>query len=174
MHGVYHRNIKPHVLYVDMQGVIKVTSLFLARLDEFATVSGGNDELTRLGQVMGTAEYMAPEQAMDAKHADGRADIYALGCTLYFLLSGRPPYGGSSMMDKIAYHKTKPIPSLTSVGSDVPHRVDRAFQRMMAKEPAGRYPFMGDVVTALEQKRTESIISRLFRWFAPSSSNIAG
>ena len=153
MHGVYHRNLKPAVLFVDMEGQLKVTNLFLARLGEAASVDGGDEELTAMGQTMGTADYLPPEQATNAKQVDQRADIYALGCTLYFLLTGRPPYSGKSLMDKIVAHAQQPIPSLRAVRPDVPIEVDRVFQKMVAKDPAVRYPFMGDVVNSLDRKK---------------------
>ena len=121
-----------------------------------------------MGQVMGTAEYMSPEQAIDAKHADGRADVYALGCTLFFLLSGRPPFGGTSVMEKIVAHKTQPTPALSSVRSDVPNRLERAYQRMMAKDLDGRFQFMGDVVAALEPQPKASLLERIAAWFSVS------
>lgn len=165
MHGIYHRNIKPHLLFVDMQGQLRVTSLFLARIDEFASLGGNEEDLTQMGQTMGTVEYMAPEQAVDAKSADGRADIYGLGCTLCLLLTGAPPYQGKNMMQKLAAHRTAPIPSLCELRPETPARIDAIFQRMLAKAPDGRYQFMGDVVTALENPEPQSLVARLLGWF---------
>jgi len=165
LHGVFHRNIKPHVLWVDMRGQVKVGNLFLAKLGEYASVDDGQDDLTQMGQMMGTPEYLAPEQAVDAKSVDQRADIYSLGCTLHFLLIGRPPYGGKSLMDKLMAHRAQPIPSLRTLRPDVPEHVDRAFQRMLAKERGQRYAFMGEVVDALEPKPRIGFLARvLARW----------
>jgi len=164
MQGVYHRNLKPQNLLVDMQGRIKVTNLFMARLQN--PLGGGDDEeLTRMGQSMGTAEYMAPEQAVDAKSVDGRADIYALGCVLHFLLVGRPPYGGKSLMDKITAHRTQPIPRLRDKRSDVPASLDAVFRRMLAKEATGRFEFVGQVADALQQPPKRTLWQRIRRLF---------
>jgi len=161
LHGVYHRNIKPQVLWINMGGQLKITNLFLAKISDHATVDDGQDDLTQMGQMMGTVEYLPPEQAMDAKSADQRADIYALGCTLHFLLTGQPPYPGRSMMEKLAAHRTEPIPSLRAKLGAVPANLEEAFTKMLAKDTATRYQFMGDVVGVLEQRRRPTFFRRL-------------
>ena len=174
LHGVYHRNIKPHVLWVDMRGQVKIGNLFLAKLGEIASLSAEEDDLTQMGQMMGTPEYLAPEQAVDASSVDQRADVYSLGCTLHFMLTGRPPYGGKSLMDKLTAHTMKPVPSLRAARADVPEYVDRAFQRMLAKDREQRFAFMGDVVDALEpHKPSPSLLARLLAWCIPRGRNEA-
>ena len=90
---------------------------------------GGPERLTTSGQVMGTCDYMAPEQAMDSHTVDARADIYALGCTLYRLLTGQPPYHGESMMQILMAHQQAPIPSLCEARPEVPAELDAVFQQ---------------------------------------------
>ena len=90
------------------------------------------------GAAIGTPEYLAPEQAADARDVDGRADVYSLGCTLYHLLVGRPPYGGKNMMAILMAHKKEPIPSLREARPEVPEWLDELYQRMMAKKPEDR------------------------------------
>jgi serine/threonine protein kinase len=147
--NVFHRNVKPAVLLADVQGNLKVTNLFLAKIGEHADVAMAGGELTMTGQSMGTAEYLPPEQATDAKSVDQRGDIYALGCTLHFLLTGRPPYVEKSLMKKLLAHSTGPIPSLRASRGDVPEHVDAVFQKMLAKKPEGRFQSMGEVIQLL-------------------------
>ncbi len=108
--GIIHRDIKPANLLLDKEGTVKILDLGLARLQEDAA---GQAELTSTGAVMGTVDYMAPEQALNTKAADVRADVYSLGCTLYYLLTGKPAYSGDSLMSRLLAHRDLAIPSLT-------------------------------------------------------------
>lgn len=149
--GIIHRDVKPSNLLIDRKGRVKILDMGLARFDN-PLADGGppSSELTGSGEVMGTVDYMAPEQAQDTRQADHRADIYALGCTLYRLLSGKPPYQGDTMIQKILAHREQPVPSLQSIRSDVPEVLDRLYQKMMAKDPAERISSLDNVVTTLE------------------------
>jgi serine/threonine protein kinase len=166
LRDVFHRNVKPAVLLADVQGHLKVTNLFLAKIGEHADVATGGPELTLTGQSMGTAEYLPPEQALDAKSADQRSDVYALGCTLHFLLTGRPPYMEKSLMKKLAAHASAPIPSLRAARGDVPEQVDAVFQKMLAKQPGARFQSMGEILEIFaptpKKVRKKGFWSRLF------------
>ncbi|MDB5391662.1 MAG: prkC 18 [Planctomycetaceae bacterium] len=147
-HGVVHRDIKPSNLLVDQQGNVKILDMGLARLE---SAGAEQDQLTGTGQIMGTVDYMAPEQAMDTRNADGRADIYSLGITLWYLLSGRPVFDGETMMAKLLAHRERPIPSLKLACPQVSTELDATFSRMVAKTPAARFQNMTEVIAALER-----------------------
>src|SRR5262249_48630455 len=101
--GIIHRDVKPGNLLLDANGTIKILDLGLARLT--MPDNSPTDPLTGGSVVMGTAAYMAPEQALDPRNADARADIYSLGCTLHFLLTGAPPHEGASVLATLLAHR---------------------------------------------------------------------
>jgi formylglycine-generating enzyme required for sulfatase activity len=136
--GLVHRDIKPHNLILAHDGkkhVVKILDFGLAK----ATREKAARKLTAVGSMVGTPDYIAPEQIVDSAGADIRADIYSLGCTLYFLLSGHPPFTGKSGNELLEAHQTLTPPPLTEVRPEVPARLAAVVARMMAKEPAARY-----------------------------------
>ena len=149
--GVIHRDIKPSNLLLNREGTVKVLDMGLARLEELAGVTGrsGVQTLTVRGQVMGTCDYMAPEQADDPRRVDPRADVYSLGCTFYQLLAGTPPFRRSTSMQTLMAHRQAPIPSLKDVRADVPAALDQVVRRMIAKTPAERQQSMREVIDEL-------------------------
>jgi serine/threonine protein kinase len=147
--GVIHRDVKPANLLHDADGLVKVADLGLAHLNS-AHGTGSGSALTQAGGILGTADYMAPEQALDLTGIDARADIYALGCTLYYLLTGQPPYTAGSLMGLLLKHRDAPIPALGALRPDVPGEVEIIFRRMVAKQPGDRLAPMTAVVEALE------------------------
>ncbi|MBC7819067.1 MAG: protein kinase [Planctomycetaceae bacterium] len=170
--GVVHRDIKPHNLLLDPKGTVKILDMGLARLEGTVGGSAEHAALTNSGAMMGTVDYMSPEQAMDAKHADARSDIYSLGCTLFFLMTGRATFVADTMMKRLTAHQSSPAPSLVEEASTVkPTGTDSrsssrsslpgqlpalnaAFQRMVAKKPEDRFQSMAEVIVALEQCRS--------------------
>ncbi|MGH7169600.1 MAG: serine/threonine-protein kinase, partial [Gemmataceae bacterium] len=149
--GVIHRDIKPANLLRDVNGVVKVADLGLARFnDSFDRPAEEMNALTQAGTIMGTIDFMPPEQAMGLTNIDHRADIYSLGCTLYFLLNARPPYQGPSLMAVLLKHREASIPALSASRSDVPAALEHVFRRMMAKKPEERPPSLSEVVRDLE------------------------
>ncbi len=162
--NVYHRNVKPRNLLIDRGGAVKVTNLLMAQIAESSTIDG-DDGLTRTGEMLGTADYVAPEQASDASSVDGRADVYSLGCTMFHLLTGRLPFTGKNIMDKLIAHRESPIPSLTEARPDLPKKLDRVLARMLAKDRDERPRSMNDVIAALrpfaEPRKSGGFWSRL-------------
>jgi serine/threonine protein kinase len=148
--GVVHRDIKPANLLLDKQGTIKILDMGLARLQEGAvgTVSAAAG-LTSVGSLMGTIDFMSPEQALDCRQADCTSDIYSLGCTLHVLLIGHPIFVGETIMARILAHRESPPPSLRAERNDIPAAVDAAFRRMVAKKVEDRFQSMTEVIAAL-------------------------
>jgi WD40 repeat protein len=147
-HSMIHRDIKPHNLMRTPQGVVKILDFGLARLA--GDTASRSDNPTAPGTVLGTVDYMAPEQADDAHEADIRSDIYSLGCTLYHLLSGRPPFPKGTVVQKIMAHTERQPRPLQDLRPDLPPGLARIAERMMAKAPSRRYQTPGEVAAALE------------------------
>lgn len=148
--GLVHRDIKPsNLLLSTREGVVKLLDLGLARWER--TVQGGSEPptLTRDGAMMGTPDFIAPEQARDAHSADIRSDLYSLGCTFYYLLAAKVPFPGGSLAQKIYKQQFgAPVP-LTGVRPDVPSSVASVVYRLMAKEPSDRYQTPAEVIADL-------------------------
>ena len=160
--GMVHRDIKPDNLMLNTEGIVKVADLGLVKLPggELSEQAGalpaagedesGNSNLTRAGAVMGTPAYMSPEQSTDSGTVDGRADIYSLGCTLYVLITGKPPFEGRTAMEVISKHQTEAIVPPEVVVKRVPKALSAILLKMLAKKPADRYQSMDEVIAALE------------------------
>lgn len=155
--GIVHRDIKPANLLLATDGTVKILDMGLARFSDSNSNDAGQADLTGTGAVMGTVDYMSPEQALNTKHADERADIYSLGCTLHFLLTAQPIYPGETLMEKIVAHREAAIPRITpSDGVDQGqisvnwNDLNALFSRMVAKQPDRRFASMSEVISALK------------------------
>ncbi len=169
--GMVHRDIKPHNLMLSAEGQVRILDFGLAGftlecgvsapLSDLSAETGaaatkeiqnGSDtphskgHLTTAGSVMGTPDYIAPEQIQDAHSADIRADIYSLGCTFWFLLTGKPPFEADNVLMKLKAHAEQSPPVLTTLRNDVPTELAAVVSRMMAKNPAERFQTPAEVV----------------------------
>ncbi|MBI2921961.1 MAG: protein kinase [Planctomycetes bacterium] len=140
-HGVVHRDIKPRNVLVARAGEVKLTDFGLARM----LLDGSG--MTGTGAVMGTPEFMSPEQ-FDGARVDRRSDIYALGCTLFFMLTGRPPFEGTDFATLMRLHKTATPPSPLRFNRDIPLPLCSALSRMLEKKPSARFQDYGEILEA--------------------------
>jgi serine/threonine protein kinase len=144
LHGVIHRDLKPSNLLIDTRGCARVADFGLAR---GPTTVG---DLSLSGQVMGTAYYMAPEQAEDPRLVDTRADIYSFGATFYHALTGRPPFEGETFFTILYKHKTEPLISPRARRPDLSERVSELLERCLAKAPSDRFSSFADILGHLQ------------------------
>ena len=146
-HGVIHRDIKPDNILVERDtGRGLVTDFGIARAIARSDISN----VTTSGLTLGTPTYMSPEQAGAERQLDGRSDIYSLGCVLYEMLAGAPPFAGPSIRSIIVSHMTQPPPSVSAVRPELGEGVDRLLTRMLAKDPRHRFAGAAELLTALE------------------------
>ena len=146
--GLIHRDVKPANMLVDQKNVIKLLDLGLARFtdEDKASLTVAFDE-----NVLGTADYLAPEQALDSHGVDARADIYGLGCSMYFLLTGHPPFVGGTLPQRLMMHQKEPPPSIFIDRSDAPPDLVEICMKMVAKKPGDRYQSADEVARLLTQ-----------------------
>jgi serine/threonine-protein kinase len=144
--GLIHRDVKPANLLVDRQNVVKVLDLGLAKFSEEgrASLTVAYDE-----NVLGTADYLAPEQAINSHGVDARADIYSLGCSFYFLLTGQPPFPEGTLPQRLLMHQKVPPPDIRVKRPDAPEDLVEICLRMMAKKPGARFQSAREVADAL-------------------------
>lgn len=172
--GMVHRDVKPANLLLNEDGVVKVADLGLVKFSADEAGAAGapaaagtapaSPHLTAAGTAVGTPAFMAPEQAANSSDVDERADVYSLGCTLYALVTGRPPFAGTTALEVMTRHLTEPVVPPEAVAKRVPQGLSAIVQRMLAKSPADRYQSMDEVIAALEGflgvRRAESFSPR--------------
>ena len=150
--GIVHRDIKPdNILMQDGHAV--VMDFGIARA---LTQSTTGATLTRVGMTVGTPRYMSPEQVAGEQDLDGRSDVYSLGCVLYEMLTGKPPYEGDGPRSLFAQHLSAPIPKARALRGDVPSALDEVIELALAKEPAKRGPSAGQLAAAVQKAATSA------------------
>jgi hypothetical protein len=166
--GVVHRDIKPHNLLLDESGNVKILDMGIARFDAIlgdTCDASGQATMTNTGVVMGTVDFMSPEQALNTRKADARSDVYSLGCTLYYILTQKPLFGGDTVMEKLVAHRETPPPRLSDTIKNVPAGLEAVFRKMVAKEPRDRYANMeslaGDLAAVQAGQRPKAQSGRL-------------
>jgi len=150
--GLVHRDVHPGNMWINEDEVLKLMELGAVRDALGEVVTGPEDlKVTTTETVIGTFDYMAPEQAQDAHAADHRSDIYSLGCTLYHCLTGKKPFPEKNPIKLVMQHVTKMPPALAEIVPDVPKKLSDAVASMIAKSPDDRFPKAEDVAWTLEQ-----------------------
>jgi serine/threonine protein kinase len=143
--GLIHRDIKPSNILRTPGGQVKIIDLGLALQNEFE-----DERVTREGTTVGTVDYMAPEQARDSRATSVQSDIYSLGCTFHYLLTGVAAYPGGDITDKLTRHARSAIPNVRDLRPEVPIAIGDIIQRMMAKRPEDRFASYDDLLAALD------------------------
>jgi serine/threonine-protein kinase len=151
-HGIVHRDVKPENILLTPDGSTLVTDFGIARGIQGAAAAGDGSAttLTETGLIVGTPTYMSPEQVTGSHELDGRADVYALGCVLYEMLAGRPPFSGSTPQAVAMRHVTEPAPEITGANPAVPPGVASAISRALEKSPQDRFGSPRALVAALD------------------------
>lgn len=145
--GIVHRDIKPSNVLIGPDEVIKLVDMGLARSENLDL----SEDMTASGVTLGTFDYISPEQAHDPRDADLRSDIYSLGCTLYFMLTGSPPYPGGTMLQKLLSHGNAPPPDVRELRPEVSDNLEAVIEKMLAKKPSDRYQTATDLIADLRE-----------------------
>lgn len=140
---IVHRHVKPSNVFLDRQGVVKFVDLSLAAFSR-------EDDLTATASVIGTPDFLAPEQTTAGVWVDSRADVYSLGCTFYFCLTGRPPFAGGTVTEKLLRHQTRQPRPIGKLRPEVPAEIVAIVERMMARDVDARFQTAQEVIDALE------------------------
>ena len=154
--GIVHRDIKPSNILISTEGRLKLVDMGLARSENIEL----SEDMTASGVTLGTFDYISPEQAHDPRDADLRSDIYSLGCTLYFMLTGSPPYPGGTMLQKLLSHGNAPPPDPREVRPEVSENLVAVLNKMLAKKPADRYQSANDLIADLHEVAIRDRLTR--------------
>lgn len=155
--GVVHRDIKPSNALITAEGRVKLIDMGLARVQRVDPSA----DLTASGVTLGTFDYISPEQARDPRTADVRSDIYSLGCTLFYMLAGQPPFPEGTVLQKLLQHQGDEPPDVRQFRPELPEPVSRLVRRMMAKDPRRRFQAPRDLLAELLRLTEELGLERI-------------
>jgi serine/threonine-protein kinase len=171
MRNVIHRDIKPSNVLITAAGRAKLVDMGLARLHQ---VESDAEDLTASGVTLGTFDYISPEQARDPRTADVRSDLYSLGCTFYFMLTGRPPFPEGTVLQKLLSHSTEDPTDPRAFRPDLDDQIVKTLERLLAKQPAQRYQrpseLIGHLLLVAERLNLPAIARNGEVWVAPRNS----
>lgn len=174
MRNVIHRDIKPSNVLVTDSGIAKLVDMGLARLHQ---MESDTDDLTASGVTLGTFDYISPEQARDPRTADVRSDLYSLGCTFYFMLTGRPPFPEGTVLQKLLSHSTEEPTDPRMFRPDLDDQIVQTLQRLLAKQPSHRYQRASELISHLllvaERLNLEPIARNPHAWNSPRHALLA-
>ncbi len=184
--GIVHRDVKPSNIMITEEGRVKLIDLGLARLEE---IKEADSDLTASGVTLGTFDYISPEQARDPRLVDIRSDIYSLGCTFFYMLTGRPPFPEGTVLQKLLQHQGDEPPELSDFRPDLPEDVSTILRKMLAKDPNRRYQKPAELIdhlellaghlglypkgptrsfiTSMSRRRRKAFLQRHLPWMAP-------
>ncbi|MBN2577812.1 MAG: serine/threonine protein kinase [Pirellulales bacterium] len=165
---VVHRDIKPSNVLITPEGRVKLIDMGLARLRQLDPDAA---ELTASGVTLGTFDYISPEQARDPRNADIRSDIYSLGCTFFFMLTGRPPFPQGTVLQKLLQHQSEQPPEVRQFRPDLPEEIAPVLRRMLAKDPQDRYrhpaELVADLTTVADRLGIQTLPAVSQVWLSP-------
>lgn len=182
--GVVHRDLKPANVMLDNDGLVRVVDFGLATfrtelveltdtLQQMQSLADDCDRLTTAStELLGTLAYMAPEQALQPSEVDGRADIYSLGCTLYFLLTGASPFGKRSTLATLIAQREERPPAPSAVNTDVPRWLERLCLQMLLPQPHRRPQSMAEIVKILDRHTADSVQQRCLNALSTTSQRL--
>jgi eukaryotic-like serine/threonine-protein kinase len=172
--SIVHRDIKPSNMLITAEGRVKLIDMGLARLRHADPAAG---DLTASGVTLGTFDYISPEQARDPRNADIRSDIYSLGCTVFFMLVGQPPFPDGTVLQKLLQHQGDQPPDVRRFRPELPEEASRILRKMMAKDPRQRYANAADLVAELialaEQIGLQPMSPTGRIWLAPRAPSVS-
>ncbi len=174
LRNVIHRDIKPSNVLVTPEGRAKLVDMGLARLHPMDSEVG---DLTASGVTLGTFDYISPEQARDPRTADVRSDLYSLGCTFYFMLTGRPPFPQGTMLQKLLSHSADPPLDPRTFRPELDEQVVQVVERLLAKQPGRRFQrpseLIGQLLLVAERLNMQTIARNGAVWIAPRETRFA-